>query len=414
MKPKKGLLLVAVFLFVQVDMNGVILESPAAQASLQSDVSMGHYLSKIIVRTTDGKVFYGLLVGVEKNELIMKKGASETRVALENLAEVVLKKAKNPKPFMISGLIFSVYTWNILASRAKHQPTAYLAADYDSESWEIVWDAILAAAGIGSGYLASLFERGEEKFQFNRGDADRLARWEEFKNHLAGGSRPQRLHLSIQSGHVFTTVSHRYKKVFTDAGYYTGGGFYAMSPGSSPYEYGTYVQSATRFNFLRKAQLTVSLNGKVDVGATVVFSGEPGVGGYGTGDQVWQTYHATGYYAVAVYKPLSGPRAKTTRWDIGLGLGASRADFELGAYSQSDYPDYEEKWAQHQFAQTVPSGMVFTELSFFFGPNTSFGLIADYVFGPARTIPAFPEWGVSGQKIRLGNGCIGASFGMHF
>jgi hypothetical protein len=40
--------------------------------------------------------------------------------------------------------------------------------------------------------------------------------------------------------------------------------------------------------------------------------------------------------------------------------------------------------------------------------------MADYVFGPTREIPEFPEWNIPAQKIRLGNGSLGIVFGMHF
>ena len=415
MKARMGLFLVTFLLLGWANTNGAALEPSATQASRQSAVSLDHYLSKIIVRTTDGKVFYGLLVGTEGNELIMKKGTSEERFSLRDVTEVSIESPKHSVSFMAGGMALGIYLGNIIFYRAGGQPFAYLDDHAYSESGTFLMDFIFASAGIGLGYLASLSERDEENFRFSKGESNRLAEWERLKSFLAGRPRNKKIHLSIQAGQVFTGVSRRYQEAFANAHYNTGYGFDITRPGSDRYE---YIEGARSFNLLRKAQLTVSLNSKIDVGAAVVFSGEPGIGGYDYGDsgsrRVWQTYKASGYYAVAVYKPLSDIGPKKVQWSIGLGAGASRVGFELGMYSQGGYPDYEEKWAQHKIGQTVPSGLAFTELGFFFGPNTSLGLMADYVFGPTREIPEFPEWNIPAQKIRLGNGSLGIVFGMHF
>jgi hypothetical protein len=202
----------------------------------------------------------------------------------------------------------------------------------------------------------------------------------------------KKTHFRFQAGQVFAPVFKCYRDAFAGAGYNTEYGFDIVSPDFRQHE---YIKVAKRFNLLRKAQLTVSLGPKVDIGAAVVFSGEPGVGGWrgsGYGGQVWQVYKAVGYYAVGSYKPFSDASSQKIQWNIGLGLGASRINFELGMYSWGDYPEYEEKWEHYELVQTVPSAMAFTELSFYLSSNTSIGLIADYVIGPMRDIPAYPEW----------------------
>lgn len=415
MKAKMCLFLLAFSLLGPTNMEGMALESSATQASGKDAVSLGHYLSRIIVRTMDGKIFYGLLLGIEQDELIMRTGATEARIALEDLAEVTVEKDKNPGTFMISGLFFSTYILNFLDLRAENQPLAYIERDNFSEEGTIIWNTIFAAAGVGLGYLVSLFERGEEKFRFSEGKAERLAKWEELKGYLAGGSKPKKIHLSIQAGQVITAVSHRYREAFTDAGYFSYGWAMVGWPDPNSYDYPRYISEATRFNLLRRAQLTVSVKPKIEIGAAVVFSGEPTIGGNDLNDRrVWLTDKGTGLYAVALYKPLLGSWAQKIQWNIGLGLGVSQVDLEVGLYSHGDYPDYAVRRAEYKYAGTVPSGLLMTELRFFLNPNLSLSLTADYVYGPSKNIPAFPEWNLPGQTVRLGNGCIGAAFGMHF
>jgi hypothetical protein len=411
LKAKACFVLLALVLFSQTNMKGMSL-GPSTPRPSSSPLGLAYYLSKVIARTADGKSHYGLLTGVEGDELILKRGTNEERISYRDISEVSVESKKNTGAFMTSGMVLGIYLGNLLY-RAEGQPVAYVP-----EGASFIWDFVFASAGIGLGYLAGLFEKDEVVFQFDGGAEDRLAEWGRLKSFLAGRLRDKKIHLSIQAARVFTSVFQRYRNAFASAGYYTSSGFYPLSPGSSQYDYEKRVEPAARFNLLRKAQLTVSLQPKIDVGAAVVFSGEPGVGGTRWEDggyrAVWQTYESVGYYAVAVYKPLLGILPEKVQWGIGVGAGASRVDFELGLHSEEYYQDYEEKWARHQITQTVPSGLAFTELSFFFGPNTSLGLTADYVFGPSRNVPEFPEWNLPAQKIRLGNGSLGVVFGMHF
>jgi hypothetical protein len=414
MKAKAYFVLIVFMLLGQEILMGMSLDSSTRQ-STSSSIAAPYYFAKVIARTTDGKSHYGLLAGIENDYLILKKGTSEERFSFRDVTEVSIELGKRTGSFMASGMVLGIYLGNMISYRAGGQPFAYLDDDSYSDFGFFYMDFIFASAGIGLGYLASLFEKDQTVFRFSGGAANRLAEWERLKSFLAGRPRNKKIHLSIQAGQVLTGVSQRYQEAFANAHYDTGYGFEIISPVSDRYQ---YIEGAKSLNLLRKAQLTVSLQPKIDVGAAAVFSGEPGVGGYDYGDsgssRVWQTYKASGYYAVAVYKPLSDRGPKKVQWSIGLGAGASRVAFELGMYSQGDYPDYEEKWAQHKIAQTVPSGLAFTELGFFFGPNTSLGLMADFVFGPSRKIPEFPEWNIPGQKIRLGNGSLGIVFGMHF
>ena len=416
MKAKASFVLLVLMFFSRDSLKGMSL-SPSTQQPSSSPLGMTHYLSKVIARTTDGKSHFGLLAGIEEDALILKKGTSEERISFRDVSEVSIESVKHMSSFLTSGLVLGIFLGNFLY-RADGQPVAYVREDSYSEGAFFLWNFVFASAGIGLGYLTSLFENDEVVFRFDGGAADRSAEWDRLKSFLAGRMRNKKIHLSIQAGRVFTSVFQRYRDAFTSAGYYTSSGFYPLSPGSSQYDYEKYVKPAIRFNLLRKAQLTVSLHPKIEVGAAIVFSGEPGVGGsiwrVSGYRSVWQTYEAVGYYAVAAYEPLSGMLSKKVQWSIGLGAGAARVDFELGMHSQGDYPDYEEKWAQYKIAETVPTGLAFTELSFFLGPNTSLGLTADYVFGPSRSVPEFPEWNIPGQKIRLGNGSIGVVFGMHF
>jgi hypothetical protein len=413
MKTKAGIILLLFLPFTLGGLNGPCLDL-SNRACSSSPLAMAYYMSKVMIRTVDGKSQYGLLAGIEKDDLILKIGANEERVSCRDISEVHIELGKHSGAIMASGMVLGIYLGNIFFYRAEGQPVAYVSEDSPSALGSVYMNFIFASAGIGLGYLASLFEKGKAVFRFGGEEADRLAEWARLKSFLAGRPGNKKIHLSFQAGQVLTSVFQRYRDVFAGAGYSTEYGFDIAPPGSGRYE---YVDPAKKFNLLRKAQLTLSLGPKIDIGAAMVFSGEPGVGGwhgYDYGRQVWQVYKSVGYYAVGIFKPFSGAAPQKLQWNVGVGLGASRIDFELGMHAWGDYPDYEEKWDHYEIAQTVPSALAFTELSFFVSTNTSIGLIADYVIGPSRDIPAYPEWELPGQRIRLGNASIGVVLGMHF
>ena len=414
MKARLYSVLLVLMLFGQNNLEGRP-SIPSTPQSTSSSIAMPYYLAKVIARTADGKLHYGLLAGVENDCLILKKEAREERVSYRDISKVTIESGKHAGSLMATGMVLGIYLGNVIFDRADGQPVAFIDQDSHSEFSYFLMDLVYASAGIGLGYLASLFEKGEAAFRFCDREADRLAEWDKLKDFLAGRPRRNRFHLTIQAGRVFTSISHRYRNALTNAQYYTGYGFVILSPDDRTFK---YVDGARSLNLLRRVQLTASLQPKIEVGAAAVFAGEAGIGGSDYGDfgihKVSQTYKAVGYYAVAAYRPLLGKLPKTIRWNVGLGLGASRIEFELSMYARGDYPNYQEKWAQHKLAETVPSGMAFTEFGYSINPNISLGLTADYVFGPSRKIPAFPEWNIPGEKIRLGNGCIGLAFGVHF
>jgi hypothetical protein len=414
MKAKPFLVLGVFLLLAQTGLEGMPIIPSTAQTASPS-IAMTYYLAKAIVRTTDGRVHYGLLAGLENDCLNLKKGPSEEKFSYRDISEVTIESGGKTGTLMATGMLLGIYLGNVLFSRADGQPIAYMDQDTYSEAGYLLLDVVYASVGIGLGYLAALLRKNEAVFRFGEGESDRLAEWERLKGFLAGRRGKSRFHLSIQGGRVFTPVSDCYQETFSNAHYYTSTGFQVVSPGYQDYR---YVEAARHLNLLRRAALTVPLRPKIEVGAAVVFAGEPGVGGTSYGNMgyrnVWQTYNAVGCYAVAVYKPLLRALPEKVQWRIGLGAGAARVDFEMGMYAQGGYPDYEEEWAKYKTSQTAASGLVFTELGYSIGPHISLGLAADYVFGPTQEIPAFPGWGIPGQKIRLGNGCVGLTMGMHF
>jgi len=390
---------------------------PAIQPAARSPIAMSFLYAKVVARTTDGQFHYGLLAGVENDCLLLKKGTNEERIPGRDISELTIEAEKRIGSTMAAGMALGVYLGNVVFFRAKGQPTAFAEDNFHSNLGYLLWDSVFAAAGGGLGYLVSLLEKGERVFRFSGSETDRLAEWERLKGVLSGRPRSTKIRLSIQAGLTLTSTSHRYRDAFAKAGYDTTPGFEIPSPGEYRYVYG-----AGSFNLLRRVQLTVSLRPRLEVGAAAVFSGEPGMGGYQysySADPafwrtVWQTYKATGYYAVAAYEPLLGRLPGAVRWEVGLGAGASRVGFELGMHSEEYDTEYEEKWDGHRIAETVPSGMAFTELAYSMNPHLSLGLTAEYIFGPSKKIPEFPEWNIPGQKIRLGNGFIGLALGVHY
>jgi hypothetical protein len=104
---------------------------------------------------------------------------------------------------------------------------------------------------------------------------------------------------------------------------------------------------------------------------------------------------------------------KRTAWNVGVGIGLAKVEFNLKAHTETWDP-YTEVTTEHNISNTSFSGVVFTELKFHLQDSLVFGLTADYVFVPAANAPNIPEAGIPAQKLRFGNGSIGFTLGLDF
>ena len=297
-----------------------------AQKAASSSVSTDLYFTKIVVHLRDGSAVFGYLAGLEPEALVVRKGTTPVRLAPAEIAKVTLEVEKNRLPFVLTGMLTGVYLGNLLILHAENQPMAFIYSDV-SASEVILSSLVYAAGGIGLGYLASVFVKGEKTFTFDESPAARLAEWQKLKDYVAGVARPRKFQLTLQSAVVFPSATESYADLASGAGYAISSGYYSYS--GTYYE---YAEPAGPFNLLRGLRLTYCLKPRVEVGAAVMFLGEPGVRGYEYAHgyrQVGIKFDATGFFAVAALNLVGTAAPGKVHWKAGLGAGAARVTFDI-------------------------------------------------------------------------------------
>ena len=385
-------------------------QAPAVQKPAALEVRF----TKAEAYLKDGRVFFGLLVGLEGDAVVLKSGKKDVQAPFNDLLRVVFERERKMAPYWVKGFILWPYFYYLLARRAKSQPTAFYRDTYE-EPWFSVWPYLIyVSAGGGLGYLlGQLTSSPKIVFDFSGREEKRLSEWDRLKLYVLGekAGRVKKWHLAMQAGHVFTRTSDRYEGLMRTAGY--------EYVSSTSYLENEYAEPATRLNLLRGIRLTYSLTPDFEVGAALAFVGEPTKSGekYDTAENfvAVQKLSATGFYAVGNYQPFRRQLPKSLVWNVGLGLGLANVDFSLRYGSRSYYPYYSfDIKAEHAFAKTLFSALADTELNVFFSNDFSLGLRADFVFVPSRQVPAMPEAEFPGQKLPLGNASIGLTLGWHF
>jgi hypothetical protein len=377
--------------------------SPAMKADL--------YLANIVVHRRDGSVLYGLLAGVEPEALVIRKGSDTIKVVEKDITKVVLHVEGHQGQYMLLGAVAGIYLGNFGSGWAKNQPTAF-AKSQDLSAWNYVLDnAMYAAGGIGLGYLASLLAGSEKAFSFDGDQVRRQSEWQKLRDFISGSARLKRAHLYLQTALVFPSAAGRYDDLLQKAGYSVSSGNYF-----SLVEQNSYAEGAGRLNLLRGIRLTFSLKPRLEVGAAVLFLGEPTISGYQytvEAREVVARYDSTGYFLVVSFDPLAGSPTSGFRWKIGLGVGGARTRFNLSLVHE-DYTYYSADAQSYAVAKNVFCPLLFSEVQLPLTGSLSIGIYADYVPATSVNIPAFPSWDLPGGKIRLGNGSAGASLGFHF
>ncbi len=393
------------------------LDAQKTESPLRADV----FFAKTVVQLRDGSAIYGFLAGLEPETLIIRKGPDDVRISSQAITKIVLSADQNRGGFLMMGGLAGIYLGNFGLLRAGHQPTAFIR-DEGASAWGYIFaNTVYAAAGMGLGFLASLFEKSEREFMSDPDPARRQAGWQKFRAFVTGASRPAgRVRVYLQTARVFPSASGRIQGSFSKAGYSESYGYF---PGDLGRE-GSYDR-AGNFNLLRGVRLTVAVKPRLEVGAAVVFLGEPTVGGdegsysYSYANpsgprSAGARFDSTGYFVVGSFDALAGRSAKSLRWKIGLGAGTARAEFDL-SFAQPIYTSpYGTNSAGYSFVKSFFCPLLFTEIQIPVARNLSIGICGDFVPAPSRSIPAFPEWGLPAQKIRLGNGSVGASLGLSF
>jgi len=410
MRKRLSLLLTLVLLLSVWKVMGqqVDQSSPPSVSELPTAPSV--LFNKVLVNLREGGALSGLLVGIESNALILRISGQNEKIQLNSIAWVTIEIEKKTSRNTLYGALLGIYFGNLIFLRAENQPLAYIQDIEANALGLFLTNAIFAGAGGGLGYLSgAILEKGEKVFNFTGSREKQLSEGERLRRYIIGdSSRSRKIHFSVQAGHIFTRVSNRYLSLLKNTDYH------ASRYICRDYECG---DAASNFNLLRKLQISYSLKSNAEIGIALYWLGEPSVQGEkwqnGISSEITQTLYSTGYYVIGIYKPFLKRMPKQISWNAGVGFGAAKVNFCLKTSSHSWYPYFEEK-TEHNISKILFSTIIFTELNLRISDALSLGLISDYVFVPSEHGPEFLEGGIPAQKLRLGNGSVGFTLGLHF
>jgi len=366
--------------------------------------------NRVHIYRREGTYLSGLLVGVEDDALIVRIGERDEKLRRQNLSKVVIETEKKRRRNVLYAALLGTYLQNLLSSRAKNQPTAYLHETYEGIGTTILGNALSALMWGGVWYYVfSKFEKSKKEFDLNGKEKKSLARWERLRSYITGEYTQNKMNISAQAGYVFTRVSSHYKTLFQDAGYETR---------NSSYFFGEYREGATDFNLLRKLQFTLTAPSNNEFGIAVYWPGEPSAAGYtyawDQSFEVEQVLFVTAYYGVLVLKPPRFQKSKRISLNLGIGLGMAQVDFRIRTDLETWDPSYDVIRNQYSVSKRLFSSVIFAELNYYLRRALSLGLIADYIYIPSLQAPEIPEAGIAAQNLRLGNASVGFTLGLHF
>jgi hypothetical protein len=356
----------------------------------------------------NGNLYRGYGFSVKQDSIILFTMIGKQRFNKNQITKIRIEPEQKTYKNGFAGLYLGVLLGNIIFyTEDDNSPTAYLDTETGYLGYWLL-NIIFAGVGAGAGYLIDLATDKSYEFDLLANIRD----WETLKNfHSRKMDSPGRWHFAVQSAWVYPRIKSFYEKPLKQHGY-------------SFHEH--YYYGDSKFNLLRKIQLTYSLDHNFEIGAAVFWQGERAWSAYNyenyNSSNLEFSNEVTGYYAVGVYNLLSLQSTKLINLKLGLALGFANVNFKIDHYGYY----YGSNDFSHKIDKALYSQIVFAELLFKPFHGISLGLTADYSETPAQTIPEIlltgseqtippiPETSIKSKKISFGNSSVGFLMRLNF
>jgi hypothetical protein len=373
--------------------------------------SQENQLRRALVFPKSGNGMSGYLTGIRIGEvddtLVFFSGSQTKNILIGDLARVIVLSQNRGGSGFLHGALLGTYISTLLFGQANQQPTAYLTQTFSTGGGLLL--TALLGIGVGGG-IGALIKTGPEEevvFDFGGSEIEKRSARKKFYGLMSGEPNSPKFHFSVQGGHVYTQAS----KDFQDA------------MGSNNYYYGNGV---SEFNWLRKMQLTYSLQPDFELGGAIQWSSEPTVSTYNFENldpntsrsrNATQSLNVVGYYGVCKYQPFYGSMPKQIEFVVGGGIGIVNIDYSrtLDTHTYSYTPTYTstDSHVQDNVSDMTASAIVFGEFNLFLRESLSLGFTADYIYYPPKKVAANSAANLPEETI-LGNACIGFVLGLHY
>jgi hypothetical protein len=350
----------------------------------------------------------GIRIGEDDDTLVFFSGSQTQKILVGDLSRVIVLSQNRGGSGFLHGALLGTYISTLLFGQANQHPTAYLTQEFSSGGALLL--TALLGIGVGGG-LGALIKSGSDEdivFDFGGNEIDKRVARRKFYELMSGESNSPNFHFSVQGGHVYTQVSKDFQNAM----------------GSSTYNY--YGTGIAEFNWLRKVQLTYSLQPDFEVGGAIQWSSEPTLSAYryespgpntSLSRNATQSLKVVGYYGVCKYQPFYGTMPKQIQFVVGGGIGIVNIEYSrtVSTYTNSYDPPYNstQSYVQDNVNDMTASAIMFGEFNLFLRESLSLGLSADYVYYPPKKVAANPSANLPEETL-LGNACIGFVLGLHF
>jgi hypothetical protein len=351
----------------------------------------------------------GIRIGDDDDTLVIFSRSQPQKILVGDLSKVIVLSQNRGGNGFLHGALLGTYITTLLLGQGTgyyHQPTAFLTDTYSKGAGLLLTAALGIGFGGGIGSLLKSESGTETSYNFVGSEIERKSARMNFYKLMSEESNSSNLHFSVQGGHVYSQVSKDFENAI-------GGGYYGND--------GEIVE----FNWLRKMQLTYSLQPDFELGVAVQWSGEPTVSanGYDNPDpntsrsrNATQSLSVVGYYGVCKYQPFYGTMPKQIEFVAGGGIGIvdiaySRA-VNTSMYSYNPPYNSTQTYVQDNVNEATASTIMFAEFNVFLRESLSLGLSADYVYYAPKKVPANPVANLP-EEIIFGNACIGFVIGVH-
>ncbi len=357
-------------------------------------------MNQVLVFRPNQDVIRGKLVEIRDESIVVLTSEREVTIPFSEISRMILNHDRARGRGPLYGAVLAGYVSTYALAQSEDQGGFVESRDL---SWYLLVVGPSIALGAGLGYL---IDQGpvqtEEGFDFTGSDEAKAREKSRLRAAATRQSRESKVHITFQGSHVYPNIP----KLLAGSSYYSS-------------------NTVSRFNVLRKAQLTYSVVPELEAGVALVWFSEPPQYGFeyeslGNGNSrsssATQSFKATGKYIVASYKPF--PHILDPRIDFKVGGGIGTASI--------DYVRTTSVWTYRQVGTSVQENSSFNVsdnffVSYLFGQiefelveGLTIGMVADKVFGPSREAPAVPEANIPAQVLRFDNASLGFTINMHF